>query len=84
MKPAAVSGAFANFGLHYPVFGTEVLSLSWAEVSPLLITAIPLGIYNFTEAINNVESAAAGGDEFDPGRTEKPGQFGQAGLVRDA
>ncbi len=64
MKPAAVSGAFANFGLHYPVFGTEVLSLSWAEVSPLLITAIPLGIYNFTEAINNVESAAAGGDEF--------------------
>jgi len=33
-------------------------------VWPLLVTAIPLGIFNFTEAINNIESAAAGGDEY--------------------
>jgi len=33
-------------------------------VWPLLVTAIPLGIYNFTECINNIESAAAGGDEY--------------------
>lgn len=64
MKPQAVGEAFANFGFHYPVFGLEVLSVPMDKVIPLLVTAIPLGIYNFTEAINNVESAAAGGDEY--------------------
>ena len=33
-------------------------------MSPLLATAIPLGIYNFTEAMNNVESASAAGDNY--------------------
>jgi len=33
-------------------------------ISPLLATAIPLGIYNFTEAMSNVESAASAGDEY--------------------
>jgi adenine/guanine/hypoxanthine permease len=32
---------------------------------PLLVIAVPLGIYNFTEGMNNVESAAAAGDQFD-------------------
>jgi AGZA family xanthine/uracil permease-like MFS transporter len=34
-------------------------------IGPLLVTAIPLGIYNFTEGMNNVESAAAAGDSYD-------------------
>ena len=34
-------------------------------ISPLLATAIPLGIYNFTEAMSNVESAAAAGDSYE-------------------
>ena len=29
-----------------------------------LVTAIPFGIYNFTEAMNNVESASAAGDNY--------------------
>ena len=33
-------------------------------MAPLLATAIPLGIYNFTEAMNNVESASAAGDNY--------------------
>ena len=33
-------------------------------IGPLLVTAIPLGIYNFTEAMNNVESAEAAGDSY--------------------
>ena len=33
-------------------------------IAPLLATAIPLGIYNFTEAMNNVESASAAGDNY--------------------
>ena len=35
-----------------------------ANIAPLLVTAIPLGIYNFTEGMNNVESAAAAGDNY--------------------
>ena len=35
-----------------------------ADVAPLLATAIPLGIYNFTEGMTNVESAAVAGDEY--------------------
>ena len=35
-----------------------------AGIGPLLVTAIPLGIYNFTEGMNNVESAEAAGDSY--------------------
>ncbi len=63
MNPQAVGDSFAQFGIHLPTPGTEVLS-GLSEILPLLVTAIPLGIYNFTEAINNVESAAAAGDEY--------------------
>ena len=64
MDPAAVGQSMQNFSLHLPGISGDVFSLPMATVWPLLVTAIPLGIYNFTEAINNVESAAAGGDEF--------------------
>jgi adenine/guanine/hypoxanthine permease len=63
MKPAEVTQSFAQFGLHLPWLSGDV----WAglrDVAPLLVTAIPLGIYNFTEAMNNVESAAAAGDNY--------------------
>ncbi len=63
MDPQAVSNSFAQFGVHLPIPGTEVLS-GLTQILPLLVTAIPLGIYNFTEAMNNVESAAAAGDEY--------------------
>ena len=36
-----------------------------SDIGPLLVAAVPLGIYNFTEGMNNVESAAAAGDNFD-------------------
>jgi AGZA family xanthine/uracil permease-like MFS transporter len=63
MKPGEVTKSFAQFGLHLPWLSADV----WAglkDVAPLLVTAIPLGIYNFTEAMNNVESAAAAGDNY--------------------
>ncbi len=63
MNPQAVGDSFAQFGIHLPVPGTEVLS-GLSNILPLLVTAIPLGIYNFTEAMNNVESASAAGDEY--------------------
>ncbi|WP_033319192.1 hypothetical protein [Streptomyces yerevanensis] len=64
MDGSAVSAAadditFALPGLH---LGTLFSGLS--DVAPLLATAIPLGVYNFTEGMSNVESAAAAGDNY--------------------
>ena len=63
MKAKAVAESFAKFGLHLPLPSAEVFA-GLANVAPLLATAIPLGIYNFTEAMNNVESASAAGDNY--------------------
>jgi adenine/guanine/hypoxanthine permease len=63
LVPSAVGESLQQFGLHLPIFGREVLR-GLADVGPLLATAIPLGVYNFTEGMNNVESAAAAGDNY--------------------
>jgi AGZA family xanthine/uracil permease-like MFS transporter len=63
MHPADVSAAFGTFGLHIPYPSGDVFA-GLKDVAPLLVTAIPLGIYNFTEGLNNVESASAAGDDY--------------------
>jgi len=63
MEPTAVGEAFDRFGLYLPMPSGDVVT-GLSDVLPLLATAIPLGIYNFTEGMNNVESAAAAGDEY--------------------
>jgi AGZA family xanthine/uracil permease-like MFS transporter len=63
MQGAAVGKSLEQFGLRFPIFSTDVWQ-GLARVAPLLVTAIPLGIYNFTEAMNNVESASAAGDNY--------------------
>lgn len=63
MEPHAVGLALARVGLYLPMPSLQVLA-GLANVGPLLVTAVPLGIYNFTEGMNNVESAAAAGDEY--------------------
>lgn len=63
MDPHAVGLALGRFGIHPPLPSLHVLA-GLANVGPLLVTAVPLGIYNFTEGMNNVESAAAAGDEY--------------------
>src|SRR5258705_8751837 len=47
VKAEQVRASFAQFGLHLPFIGTEVWR-GLADVAPLLVTAIPLGTYNFT------------------------------------
>ena len=42
----------------------DMLFSGLGDLAPLLATAIPLGVYNFTEAMSNVESAAAAGDSY--------------------
>ncbi len=63
LSPQAVTDSFAQVGLHLPQPGSEVLS-GLTDILPLLVTAIPLGVYNFTEGMNNVESASVAGDNY--------------------
>ncbi len=64
MEPADVSAAAKDIGVGLPTLQLDMLIDGLKEVSPLLATAIPLGIYNFTEGMTNVESAAVAGDEY--------------------
>ena len=64
MVPTKVSEAMKHISINLPSFSSDVISIPLSDLWPLLVTAIPLGIYNFTEAMNNVESAAAAGDNF--------------------
>jgi AGZA family xanthine/uracil permease-like MFS transporter len=64
LVPSAVGESFGQFTMHWPIPGGEVLR-GLRDVGPLLATAIPLGVYNFIEGMNNVESAAAAGDSYD-------------------
>lgn len=52
-------------GFHLPnPFNVPHLVNGLSNIGPLLVTAIPLGVYNFTEGMNNVESASAAGDSY--------------------
>jgi len=63
VQGAKVSQAFGQFGVHLPIPSGDVFN-GLSNIWPLLVTAIPLGVYNFTEGMNNVESASAAGDNY--------------------
>jgi AGZA family xanthine/uracil permease-like MFS transporter len=64
METAAVTSAAKDIAVGIPSLNLDLLFDGLSGISPLLATAIPLGIYNFTEAMSNVESAAAAGDDY--------------------
>jgi AGZA family xanthine/uracil permease-like MFS transporter len=64
MDAPAVGDAAKQIAVGIPSLNFDLLFNGLSEISPLLATAIPLGIYNFTEAMSNVESAAAAGDSY--------------------
>jgi AGZA family xanthine/uracil permease-like MFS transporter len=64
MEPADVSSAARDIAIGVPTLQLDLLFDGLSDVAPLLATAIPLGVYNFTEAMTNVESAAAAGDNY--------------------
>lgn len=65
MSAPDVVAAAQDVALSLPSFDIGRLVAGLSNVAPLLATAIPLGIYNFTEGMANVESAAAAGDNYD-------------------
>ena len=64
MSAPDVITAAQDVALSLPSFDFGRLVEGLSNVAPLLATAIPLGIYNFTEGMANVESAAAAGDNY--------------------
>src|SRR6516164_2933197 len=59
-----LTGAFANFGFSVPIPATDHVFSGFEFLSVILVTAIPFGIYDLVEAMDNVESAAVAGDSF--------------------
>jgi adenine/guanine/hypoxanthine permease len=65
MSVDTVSESAEQIAVGIPTLNLDLLFDGLSGISPLLATAIPLGIYNFTEAMSNVESAAAAGDSYE-------------------
>ena len=64
MSVQKLGAALANFGFSIPLpaFGTVFSGFEFLGI--ILVTAIPFGIYDFVEAMDNVESAEAAGDSY--------------------
>jgi len=59
-----VGDAFASFGFSVPIPAIGTVFSGFEFLSVILVTAIPFGIYDLVEAMDNVESAEAAGDEY--------------------
>jgi AGZA family xanthine/uracil permease-like MFS transporter len=64
MSVPDVTAAAKDIAIGLPTLHLGALASGLSHVAPLLATAIPLGVYNFTEGMTNVESAAAAGDSY--------------------
>jgi AGZA family xanthine/uracil permease-like MFS transporter len=56
--------SFQNFGFSFPVPAVGHVFNGFQYLGVILVTAIPFGIYDLVEAIDNVESATVAGDSF--------------------
>jgi AGZA family xanthine/uracil permease-like MFS transporter len=64
MSVPDVTSAARDIAFAFPHLKFDLLWDGLTDMAPLLATAIPLGVYNFTEAMTNVESAATAGDKY--------------------
>ena len=64
MSLAKLGAAFANFGFSVPVPAVDHVFSGFQFLGVILVTAIPFGIYDLVEAMDNVESAEAAGDHY--------------------
>ena len=60
----AVGDAVSHFGFSFPMPAVDHVFSGFKYLGVILVTAIPFGIYDLVEAMDNVESAAAAGDSF--------------------
>lgn len=59
-----LSASFANFGFSLPIPAVDHVFRGFEFLGIILVTAIPFGIYDLVEAMDNVESAEAAGDHY--------------------
>jgi adenine/guanine/hypoxanthine permease len=59
-----VGDAFANFGFSVPIPAAGYVFSGFEYLGIILVTAVPFGIYDLVEAMDNVESAEAAGDPY--------------------
>ncbi len=59
-----VGDAFASFGFSVPIPAVGHVFSGFEFLGVILVTAIPFGIYDLVEAMDNVESAEAAGDDY--------------------
>jgi AGZA family xanthine/uracil permease-like MFS transporter len=64
MSLAKLSQAVSNFGFAIPLPAVSHVFSGFEFLGVILVTAIPFGIYDLVEALDNVESAAVAGDSF--------------------
>ena len=61
---AGVKSAFSSFGFSVPLPAVDHVFSGFQYLSVILVTAVPYGIYDLVEAMDNVESAEAAGDHY--------------------
>jgi len=64
MSGAGLAAAFSNFGFSIPIPAVGHVFHGFDYLGVILVTAIPFGIYDLVEAMDNVESAEAAGDAY--------------------
>ncbi len=64
MSMEALTNSIAEFGFSLPIPALGHVFSGFDFLGVILVTAIPFGIYDLVEAMDNVESAAAAGDSF--------------------
>ncbi len=66
MSLEGLKGSFQtfHFAVPHPAVGLVLGGLHWSFLKVILVTAIPFGIYDLVEAMDNVVSASAAGDEY--------------------
>jgi len=64
LSSAGFIKSFSNFGFSIPIPAIGHVFSGFQYLGVILVTAIPFGIYDLVEALDNVESAAAAGDNY--------------------
>jgi AGZA family xanthine/uracil permease-like MFS transporter len=64
MSVAKLGAAFSNVGFSLPIPAIGHVFSGFEFIGVILVTAIPFGVYDLVEAMDNVESAEAAGDAF--------------------
>lgn len=79
MSPDKFLDSFTSFGLSVPLPAVDHVFSGFEFLGFILVTAIPFGVYDLVEAMDNVESAEAAGDSYNT--TEALAAEGSISLI---